>query len=231
MAWAVVVLLMGAWSWAAQPAEWPQWQGPNRDNLSTDTGLLQKWPEAGPPLAWKQTGLGRGYSSVAIAGGHIYTMGDIDGNACIIALDMTGKHLWSAKIGPAAPDGKNYPGTRATPTVDGQVVFGLSQMGDLGCVNVADGSIVWTKNLIKDFQGEMMSSWGYSESVLVDGDNVICMPGGDAGAFLALNKKDGQQVWRNAKNTDKASYSSFVLATICGQKQYVKLTAKSLLAL
>ena len=223
--------MLGVLAMGAEKANWPQWQGPNRDNLSTDTGLLKEWPKGGPPLAWKATGLGRGYSSVAIADGKIYTMGTIDGASCVVALDDGGKNLWTAKIGPENGNFGGYPGTRSTPTVAGDKAYAMTQSGDLACVNVADGKIVWQKNMTKDFGGEMMSMWGYSESVLVDGDNVICTPGSKQGAFLALDKNTGAIIWRTKEITDKASYSSFVVATIAGQKQYVKLTDKRVVAL
>ena len=239
----LIVWALGTWSWAAQPAvpsaQWPQWQGPTRDNISTDTGLLQKWPEGGPPLLWKATGLGRGYSSVAIAGGHIYTMGDLNGSSCIVALDMDGKNLWSTAIGPTAK--VDYPGTRSTPAIDGDLAFGLTQGGEIGCVSLADHKLLWHKNMVTDFGGDIMNGWGYSESVLVDGDNVICTPGwpseakskkrGKAapaavksGTVMALNKKTGEFVWRTTSLMDKASYSSLTVAQIAGQRQYVGQT-------
>ena len=226
-------VLLGIMALAADKApspNWPQWQGPRRDNFSTDTGLLKKWPDGGPPLVWKATGMGRGYSGVAIADGKIYTMGDIDGSSCVIALDSGGKILWTSKIGPDTGN-KNYPGTRSTPTIDGDKLYVLTQGGDVACVNAADGNVVWRRNLINEFAGEMVTQWGYCECVLVDDNKVICNPGSKDGAFLALDKNTGDQVWRNKEITDKGSYSSFILATIGGQKQYIKLDHMRLAAL
>lgn len=205
--------------------EWPQWRGPIRDGLSRETGLLKQWPAGGPPLAWKADKIGEGYSGVAIANGKIFTAGDGRDSSFLHALDLDGKLVWSVKLGkPGEPGG--YIGPRATPTVDGSRVFMLGQNGDLVCYEAADGKEVWRKNLSKHFNGEV-GGWGYSESVLVDGGNVICTPGGAKGTMVALKKETGALVWRTANWTDSAEYVSPVIATIAGVKQYVQLTGKS----
>jgi outer membrane protein assembly factor BamB len=211
----------------AQAADWPQWRGPNRDGISLETGLLRQWPKGGPPLAWKATGLGEGFASVAVVGGRIFTMGQDETSSFIHALDeRTGKLLWSAKVGrKGAPGG--YPGPRCTPTVDGELVVALGQYGDLVGVEAASGQELWRKNLLKDFGGQMMSDWGYSESPLVDGERVVCTPGGSKGTLLALNKKTGAVLWQTKDFTDNAAYSSVVAVKIAGRPQYVQLTDAS----
>jgi len=209
---------------SASGTDWPQWRGPRRDNLSSDTGLLKQWPKDGPPLAWKAKGVGAGYSSVAVAGGRIYTMGDGEDSSYVHALDLDGKMIWSTKVG---RPGGNYEGTRSTPTVAGDRVYALGQWGDLVCLDAASGKEQWRKNLEKDFGGRMMSGWGYAESVLVDGDKVVCTPGGDKGTILALNKDTGAVVWRTKDFKDAAAYSSLVPAEIGGVRQYVQLTDAS----
>src|SRR5262249_15160722 len=152
-------------------ADWPQWRGPNRDGISGETGLLGEWPEEGPPLAWSAKGLGKGYSSVSVAGGKIFTMGRRGKAESIMALDVKdGQELWATEIGSA--DHSN-----CTPTVDGNLVFGVGLQGDLVCLEADSGKVVWKKNYGKDFGGSMMSGWGYSESPLVDGNKLICTPG------------------------------------------------------
>lgn len=208
-------------------ADWPQWRGPERTNLSQETGLLDKWPVDGPKLEWKTEGIGEGYAGVSVAAGRIYTMGDDKQSASIHALDeKNGKIIWSAKVGkPGGGDG--YPGPRATPTVDGDHVYAMGQFGDLLCVTVADGKEVWRKNLETDFGGKMMSGWGFAESVLIDGDQLVCTPGGKQGTIVALNKTTGEPIWRSKQYTDTAAYSSLVAAEIGGKKQYVQLTGDS----
>ena len=205
--------------------EWPQWRGPNRDGLSKETGLLKQWPSNGPALAWKSEKLGFGYSSVSVAGGKIFSAGDAPEGSFVHALDLNGKTVWSTPLGRAGARG-GYAGPRATPTVNDGNVFMLGQFGDLVCYQAESGKEVWRKNLPKDFSGKV-GGWGYSESVMVDGDNVICTPGGPGGTMLALNKKTGAEVWRTKDWTDGADYVSGLIATIGGVKQYVQLTQKS----
>ncbi len=212
---------------AASEGDWPQWRGPNRDNLSTETGLLRQWPATGPKLVWKATGIGGGFSSVSLVGNRIYTMGDGPDDLFVHALDRdTGKIAWSTKVG--LPGGhKNYPGPRGTPTVDGGALYVLTQHGDLICLDAAKGSVRWRKNTERDFGGAMMSGWRWSESPLVDGDKVVCTPGGPQGTVVALNKQTGALLWRSKEWTDKAAYSSLVPVEIGGVRQYVQLTGAS----
>src|SRR6266404_3404121 len=163
----LLALLCG--SLAAQTQDWPGWRGPNRDAISRDTGLLQQWPASGPPQAWKATGLGAGFSSLAIVGDRIYTMGDGVGgrkeDQFLIALNRAdGKQIWATKIGPAWID--EMPGPRGTPTVDGDRIYALGTEGGLVCADAATGKIRWQKDAAKDFGGRMMSDWKYSESAL-----------------------------------------------------------------
>jgi outer membrane protein assembly factor BamB len=209
----------------AKPGDWPQWRGPNRDNLSPETGLLKEWPESGPLLAWKAKGVGVGFSTVSIAGARIYTMGDGPDSSFVHALQRDGgKKLWSAKVG---KPGGNYAGTRSTPSVDGDLVYALGQWGDLVCLDAPSGKERWRKSMEKDFGGRMMSDWGYAESVLVDGDKVVCTPGGPKGTVVALDKNTGQVLWRTKDFTDSAAYASLVPAAIGGKRQYVILTDAS----
>lgn len=214
----------------ARAEDWPQWGGPNRDGKSADTGLLKEWPAEGPKLAWKATGLGKGYAGVSLAGDRLYTMGDKDQAGFIVALSAAdGRLLWSAKVGlPGAPDapGWSYPGPRCTPTVNGHLVFAVDAWGQLICINGADGKEQWRKHFVKDFGGKP-PTWGFSESPLVDSDQVVVTPGGKNGAMVALDKKTGRLLWQSKDFTDDAQYSSIVPAEIGGARQYVQLTAAS----
>lgn len=213
---------------AAADVEWSQWRGPARDGVSTETGLLKEWPNGGPALAWKAKGLGNGYSAVTFAGDRIFTMGEKDGATCIFALERaSGKIVWSANVGEAgAPGWGNFVGPRSTPSIDGDLVFAIGQFGEIACVQAASGAKVWAKHLVTDFGGEL-PEWGFAESVLVDGDKVLCTPGGSKGAIVALDKKTGAVVWQSKGLTDPAAYSSLVRAKICGIDQYVQLTPVS----
>jgi outer membrane protein assembly factor BamB len=206
--------------------DWPQWQGPNRDNVSKESGLLKQWPEQGPRLLWTYEKAGEGFSGPAIVGDRLFILGSRDGSEYIFALDVNaGKELWACKIGPLFHNGYGN-GPRSTPTVDGDVLYALGGQGNLLCVETATGTKRWEVSLPKDLKGEMMSGWGWSESPLVDGDHLICCPGGKEGLMAALDKKTGKVVWRSAELKDKATYSSVVAMEADGAKMYVQLTQR-----
>jgi outer membrane protein assembly factor BamB len=212
----------------AQAGDWPQWRGLHRDGISSETGLLKQWPAEGPPLVWKASGIGGGYSTPSVAAGRIYGAGYKEGDEIVWALDAaTGKELWRTKVS-AAFKGMGYPdGPRATPTVDGDLIYTIGGGGNLVCLAAATGREVWRKELKADFGGRMMSGWGYSESALVDGDKLLCTPGGPKGAIVALNKKTGTLLWRTGELTDPAAYASLLPVEIDGVRQYVQLTGES----
>ncbi|MGE3803973.1 MAG: PQQ-binding-like beta-propeller repeat protein [Gemmataceae bacterium] len=206
-------------------ADWPQWRGPNRDGLSTEKGLLQQWPKDGPKLLWSASGLGSGYSSIVVAGDKIFTMGDRDKKMWLIALNRAdGNELWAAEVGKPWSDGP-----RCTPTVHDGLVYAIGPHGDLLCAEAANGKEVWRKNLGKDFNGKMMSGWGFSESPLVDGDKLLCTPGGKDATLVALERKTGELIWKcPVPGGDGAAYSSIVISNGAGVKQYVQLLGKGI---
>jgi outer membrane protein assembly factor BamB len=215
--------------------DWPQWRGTKRDAHSAETGLLKEWPKKGPRLVWKTTGLGAGYSEVSVAGGRIFTMGERKSEdpkgpveTFVIALDEAkGKELWATRIGARHGDG----GPRSTPTVDGDRVYALSPHGDLLCVDAANGERRWGKSLPKDFGGHV-GGWHYSESVLIDGDRLICTPGGKDATLVALDKKTGDTVWKaKVPDGDRAEYSSVVIADVDGQKQYIQFLQRGVVGI
>lgn len=210
----------------AQDFQWPQWQGPSRDAISKEKGLLAKWPAGGPKLLYQQSGFGDGYSTPVIQNGIIYGMswrGDKgskqDG---IWAFDEASKkELWFTPIGKADEKiGYNH-GTRSSPTIAGDKIYGLTADGELGCLELASGKLIWKSSFKKQLGGKMMQGWGYSESVLVDGDHVIATPGG-SNSIVAFNKDTGSIVWRaNIANGGGAGYSSPVVMTVGGTRFYV----------
>lgn len=191
---------------------------------------MQTWPKDGPPLAWSYEDLGIGFSGPAVVGNRLYTMGSRkDKKTYVIALDIGGekpKEAWSKEVGAMYEHPMNFwgNGPRSTPTMDGEYLYALTGFGDLVCLAVKDGKEVWKKDMENDFNGEMMSYWGYSESVLIDGDNLICTPGGKDGTVAALDKKNGAVKWRSKKLTDKATYASIMPAEIHGVRQYIVMT-------
>ncbi len=227
----LLVVLVGAAPRAAKLRDWPAWRGADRNAQSTEVGLARQWPEAGPPLQARVSGLGEGYSAPSVAGGAIYTMGNRDGQEWLLALDRQepAQVLWQTTLGAVRHDGAGYPGPRSTPTVDGDRLYALGLNGDLVCCQRADGQIVWRKQLVADFGGAV-PTWGYCESLLVDGPWVLATPGGTQATVVALDKQFGQTVWA-AKVGDGAGYSSMIRAEIQDVPQYIQFTAQGVIGL
>ena len=204
---------------------WPQFHGPNRDNISTQTGLVDEWPEGGPRLLWTASGLGHGFATVAIADGRIYTAGDVGDDTVITALDTEGKTVWRANNGPAWTGDK--PGSRSTPTIDGDRLYHESPHGDVVCLDANSGRRIWGLNILDKFQSNNIR-WAVAESLLVDGDRVICRPGGPQVSFVALDKRTGQVVWTTPGTGDLASYSSTTLAECGGLRILLALMSQAL---
>jgi outer membrane protein assembly factor BamB len=209
--------------------DWPQWRGPRRDGTSKETGLLKEWPKDGPKLLWEVKDIGGGFSTPSIVGDRIYLMSNTAGEESVVALNVKdGKPIWSTKVGKVGknPPRTDYPGTRSTPTVDGDRIYALGSDGDLACLERDGGKTVWTKNLKTDIGGEP-GSWAYAESVLIDGDLVVCTPGGKKATLAALKKKDGEVVWKCAvPGGDAAGYASAIAVEVGGVRQYVQFVAK-----
>ena len=212
----------------AGAAEWPQWRGPNRDGISAETGLLKQWPEKGPKLLWTAKGLGIGYASVAVANGLIYTAGNVGAEMKLIAIDLDGQTKWQVKVGPACKAGS--PGSRGTPTIDGGKVYYEDANGNVVCLDAKTGEKVWALNILKEFKGRNIE-WALSESLLVDGDNVIASPGGPKIGVVALDKNTGKTVW-TCKGTDsQPSYASPILVEYKGLRQIVTMNSQAALGI
>lgn len=209
--------------------DWPQWRGLHRDAVSTETDLKPAWPAGGPEIAWKAAGLGSGYSGVTVSEGRIYSMGEKGEDSRVFAMDESnGRILWSTRIGKAgAPGWGGFAGPRCSPTVTDGRIFAVGQYGEMACLNAADGKVLWTQHLVDDLGGQLME-WGYSESPLVDGSQVVYTPGGSQGAMAALSVRDGSVIWRTKDITDQAGYSSIIPATIDGVRQYIQMTPEQL---
>jgi outer membrane protein assembly factor BamB len=223
----VAALSVGLASLLLAAADWPQWRGAERTGISFDTGLLQEWPKDGPRLRWKATDIGTGYSSPAIVAGRVYLQTTRGNEEFALALDeKTGKELWSTAIGKVGKnEGPQYPGTRSTPTVNGDRLYCLASDGELNCLDTA-GKVLWHKSLPGDLAGKV-GWWAYSESVLVDDDLVICTPGGSEATLAALNKKTGAVVWKAAvPGGDIADYASIMPVEAAGRKEYVQFMRK-----
>ena len=207
--------------------DWPGWRGPNRDDLSKETGLLQAWPNEGPPQLWTVDTGGLGYAGFAAVGEKLFTLGSGEDGEFAICLDVNdGSTIWKSSIDELYTN-KWGDGPRNTPTVDGDQVYVMSANGTLKCLAVKDGSEIWSASMTEDFGGER-PYWGYSESPLVDGDRLLCTPGGSQGAIVALDKSNGNLVWQSSDFTNPCHYSSIIVADVNGNKQYIQLFEKAL---
>lgn len=248
---------------AVRADDWPQWQGPERNSVSKETGLLKEWPKEGPPLAWKVKGLGGGFSSPSITAGKIYGMSVRGDNQVVWALDESdGKELWVVPVGLVNRSGmrQGVEGPGCTPTVDGDRLYVVGSGGEVTCLQTADGKQVWQKSFTRDFGGRL-PTWRFNESPLVDGDKVVVTPGGAEAMLVALNKMTGETIWksvlpgavepapaapapaaeggggrggRGGRGGGRgpgagAAYSSPIAIDFEGHRQYVQLTAKSLI--
>ena len=213
-------------------ADWPQWRGPQRNGISAETGLLAEWPKEGPKLVWQVKDIDSGYSTPSVVGDRLYLLSNqgLD-NEFVQALDAKGgKRIWSQRIGKVGnPDQQpNYPAARSTPTVDGEWVYAFGSDGDLACLERATGKVRWHANVRKDYGGQP-GIWAYSESPLVDGEAVICTPGGPDATMLALNKNTGELIWKCAvAGGEQAAYTSALVIEAGGVRQYVQMLQKGL---
>ncbi|OYV86836.1 MAG: hypothetical protein B7Z73_11065 [Planctomycetia bacterium 21-64-5] len=175
---------------------WPQWRGPNRDNCSTEKGLLDEWPAEGPPRLWTAAGLGEGIASVSVAEGLIFTVGYQDDSELVVALhEATGDLAWATRIGPAVAESPLMRWlVQRVPTVDGERLYAFTAGGDLICLRSLDGKELWRKSYTADF-GAQRPIFGFGDFPLVDEDWLICTPAGPKSQVVALDKKTGAVVW------------------------------------
>jgi len=227
-----IALGLCLWPLVLPAADWPQWRGPQRNGISAETGLLAEWPKEGPRLVWQVKDIGSGYSTPAVVGDRLYLLSSQGTNDEFVqALEAKdGKRVWSQRIGKVGnPDQQpNYPAARSTPTVDGEWLFALGSDGDLACLERATGKVRWQKNVRQDYGGQP-GIWAYSESPLIDGETVVCTPGGSNDTLVALSKKTGDLIWKCAVPGDEqAAYTSALAIEVGGVRQYIQMLQKGL---
>jgi outer membrane protein assembly factor BamB len=211
--------------------DWPQFRGMNRDGKSTETGLLKEWPAEGLEPVWVFDGLGKGYSGVAVAAGVVYVAGMIGeaNEGVLFAFDLPGNLKWQTPYGPEWNVDK-YVGTRSTPTVDGERIYFMSGHGVLICFAAETGAILWSVDVAKQFKGTPPMC-GFAEGVLVDGDRVVCTPGGGDAAVVALDKNTGATVWTSKGLSEMSAYCSPILVARGGKRAVVTMTAMSVVGI
>jgi len=206
--------------------DWSQWRGENREGIFKGNNLNLDWSEKKPDLLWVFREAGSGYSSPAVVGNTLYMSGAENDNDVVFSLDaQTGRLKWKQNLGGRYVQDRGD-GPRGTITVDGNKLYLIRGGGQIHCLSANDGKTIWQKDFVTDFEGKIMSQWGYSESPLVDGNLVVCTPGGTKGTLVALDKNTGATVWVCKEWTDEAGYSSPIVAEIDGVKQYIQQSAK-----
>ena len=219
---------------AAGDPDWPQFRGPRRDGVSTETGLLKTWPPGGPKRLWSVSGLGRGYSCPTIVQDSLYITGDADDTLRIFAFDLEGKPKWDTTNGQAWKS--SWAGARASCTYDAGRLYHMNGHGRAACLDPATGKEVWAVDVLERFKTDNIR-WGISENLLVDGDRVLVTPGGGQTLMAALDKKTGETVWSSGPldfqrtrrfgggkvdppepEADKAGYASPVLFEAGGRR-------------
>ena len=223
----VVFVVGGVLDGQAPPStDWPQWRGPGRSGVSPETGLLREWPASGPPRVWSTANLGAGFGSIAVRGDRVFVQGMRNSQSVVSALGRAdGQLAWVRVIGRAV-DNYQGPGPRGTPTVDGDRVYVLTENGDLACLRIQDGTVVWQRNILQDFGGRNIG-WLISESPLVDGNQVVVTPGGRGAGMVALDKTTGKTIWTSKELSDQAGYASSIVADVQGVRTIMTLTAEA----
>lgn len=203
-------------------ADSPQWRGPNRDGHAAPQSLLKSWPDGGPELLWSAKDLGAGYSAASIVGDQLFTLGSKDGECKLICLSpSTGQSLWESTVGRAG-NGDDYnvgwgAGQRSTPTVDGDQVFVVSDVGTVASFDRQNGAMQWKIEMVADYGGEI-PTWGYSESALIDGQRVLVTPGGE-NFMIGLDRSTGEKVWSSQGVDAPAQYVS-IMKGVVGERDY-----------
>ncbi len=227
---ALVAFLLYGTTAAQKSGEWPIFHGPDRTNKSTETGLLKKWPEKGPEMVWTVSGLGEGYSTVSIAEGYIFTSGKTGNQTYVYAYDLDGNLLWKSPNGKPWTTNRNFRkshiGARGTPTYNDGIVYHLDEVIQLAAFDSKTGKQLWTHDLREEFDAKE-PQWGYSESVMIEGDRLYCSPGGSKGFVLCLNKKDGTVIWANKGLPGTAGHSTPKLVDFGGYRQLINMSTNS----
>jgi len=228
----------------ASAADWPQWMGPNRDDVWAETGIIEKFPEGGMKPVWRKPIHG-GFAGPAVAGGKVYVSdyarsegdekptptkrNDLTGKERMLCLDAkTGTEIWKHEYD--CSYAISYPaGPRCTPTVDNGKVFSLGAMGDLFCLDAAKGTVIWSKNLSKAYKAPL-PLWGYAGHPLIYKNLLICTVGGKNSAVVAFDKETGKEMWK-ALDSPEIGYSPPTIIEAGGVTQLLIFNGKGISSL
>ena len=216
----------------AEKGQYSDWRGPNRDGIYPETGLLKQWPAEGPDLLWSYEELGFGHTAVAVSDHRVYLTGIKDSAqsmGTLFVLDTQGNLLWEKEYGKDFTN--NFIGTRSTPVVVDDLIYIESGAGAVYCLQTENGEEVWSRDFIQDFGADSVIQFGYSESPLIDGDHLICVPGGKENNVVALNRFTGDIVWNSKGNGEEATYNSPILIEMGAQRLVIAMTAGSVMGI
>ena len=222
LTFAILISITCIGSWAQDVA---QWRGPNRDGIYNESGLLKKWPDAGPKLVWHFDELGDGHTSAAVTGLGVFTSGMIGGKGYVFAFNNAGKLLWKKDYGKEWAE--NWNGTRSTPLVVDDKIYALSSYWNLVCMNSTNGQTIWTVDLKKEY-GARNNEWGIAENLLFDGNVLYCTPGGANASLVALDRNTGKMIWKCKGNGQHSAYCSPILIMLQNKKILVTMMEKSI---
>ena len=215
-----------------QKKQYSDWRGPGRDGIYQETKLLKQWPENGPELLWSAEGLGFGHSAVAVTNDKVFVTGIKDtlaSEGTLFAFELNGRLLWEKNYG--KDFSLNFHGTRSTPVLMDDLIYIESGMGAVYCMNAETGEPIWSKDFISDFGVDSVIQFGYSESVLIDGDNLICVPGGKENNVVALNRFTGEKIWNCKGEGEIATYNSPILIDHNGLRMVIAMTSGSVMGI
>jgi outer membrane protein assembly factor BamB len=213
----IIAFMFVAFFGVSNAQETTRWRGVNSSGVYTVDKLLAQWPTSGPKILWSSDGLGQGFSSPVFANNKIYVNGMVDGQAVLFVLDLNGKVLQQFKYGKEFVE--SYPGVRSTPTIAGELAYLLTGNGKLICMDLKSGKSAWEKDFLTQMDGKNIQ-WGYTESILIDGDKLFCTPGGITNNVMALNRLTGATIWSCPGLGELSAYCT---------PQLIKLPARQLL--
>lgn len=224
----ITLTLSLLFSCTSKSPETSQWRGPDRDGFYPDKGLLETWPDDGPPLLWTYEDLGKGYTTVAVTRDKLFTSGTFDSISYLFALDHAGQLIWKKEYGKAWLT--NFPGARSTPLIHDGLGYVLSGLGKLVCFDPENGDFIWTRDLYDDFAAREIK-FGMTENLLIDGDKLFCTPGGVKHNVVALNRRTGELIWASKGNMEASAYCSPRIVDVYGKRTLLTITALSIIAL
>jgi outer membrane protein assembly factor BamB len=205
-----------------------QWRGNNRDGIYNDKNLLKTWPAEGPKLLWHFDELGDGHASAAVTSDRVYTAGTANGNGFVIALDHSGKTIWKTEFGKEWTE--SWEGVRSTPMVAGDKIYTMSGYGVVVCIEAKTGKILWKVDFMKDYDGQNIQ-WGVTENLLLEGEKLICSPGGNDANVIALNKDTGKLIWKSKGDGEKSAYCSPQIIKQGGKSIIITHSANNILGI